>query len=368
MRPARLLFAGYAPVHFVCFRPVYERLREVPGVEVFFSGGTVVDEGPEGEKSYDTAALYRPFDVPRERVLTLDEMRPRTFDMVFSAHTSGFFPRRRAPRVQIFHGVSFRNLAVRERQDQYDAFFIVGPYMRRAFQRRRILPAGDPRALEIGFPKLDRLVDGSLDRDRVLRGLGLRGGRPVVLYAPTGARGNSLETMGEEVLARLKAADRYDVLVKPHDHPKNRIDWFALLRRHEGAHLKLVRDYDVVPYLHAADLLISDASSVATEYTLLDRPIVFLDVPRVIAAARRKGSPVDLHTYGRRTGLTVRKPGEVPGAVRWFLEHPDYRSPVRRATAKDLFYDPGRATGRAVEWVLRRLSRRLSRTFEPALV
>lgn len=368
MRPARLLFAGYAPVHFVCFRPMYERLREFEDIEVWFSGGREVD-APEGEKRYDAAALYRPFDVPRDRILTLEEMRPRSFDLVFAAHTSGFFPRRRCRRVQIFHGVSFRNMSIREKQKRagYDHFFIVGPYMRRNFSRRRILPAGDRRALEIGFPKLDPLVDGSLDRGETLRRLGLRGDRPVLLYAPTGAKGNSLETMGEDVIARLKATDRYDLLVKPHDHPKHRIDWFSRLARLEGPHVRLVRDFDVVPYLHAADLLISDASSVASEYSILDRPIVFLDVPRVIATAKRKGSMVDLKTYGRRTGITVRKPSEVAGAVRWFLEHPGYRGSVRRAMAKDLFYDPGRATGRAVEWILRTLSRRLSRAFEPAM-
>ena len=366
MRPARILFAGYAPVHFVCFRPVYERLRDVPGVEVWFSGGKVVGENEDGTKVYDVQALYRPFGLPRERVLALDEMRPRSFDLAFCAHTSGFFPLRRCPRVQIFHGVSFRNMAIRERQDQYDHFFVVGPYMRRGFQKQRVLSAGDPRALPIGFPKLDRLVDGSLDRGRILRRLGLRGDRPVVLYAPTGAKGNSLETMGESVIRALRATDRYDLLVKPHDHPKNRVDWFARLRPLEGAHVRLVRDFDVVPYLFASDLLISDASSVASEYTLLDRPIVFLDVPRVLATARRKGSMVDLHTYGRRTGITVRKPREVAGAVRWFLEHPGYRGSVRRAMAEDLFYDPGRATDRAVAWILRRLARRLSRPFEAA--
>ncbi len=366
MKPARLLFSGYAPVHFVCFRPVYERLREVPGVEVYFSGGKVVGEREDGTKIHDAAALYRPFGLPRDRVLELDEMRPRSFDLAFCAHTSGFFPSRRCRRVQIFHGISFRNLAIRERQDQYDHFFIVGPYMRRGFRKQGVLPAGDPRALPIGFPKLDRLVDGSLDRGAILRGLGLRGDRPVLLYAPTGARGNSLETMGEEAIRAIRSTGRYDLLVKPHDHPKNRIDWFARLRRLEGPHVRLVRDFDVVPYLFASDLLLTDASSVASEYALLDRPIVFLDVPQVLAAARKKGSMVDLRTYGRRTGITVRRPGELAGVLRWFLEHPGYRGSVRRAMAEDLFFEPGTATDRAVGWILRTLSRRLSRAFEPA--
>lgn len=353
MRTARILFSGYAPVHFICFRPVYERLVKIPGVEVYFSGGRVVER--EGVKAYDTEALYRPFKLPRERVLTLSRMASMSFDLAFSAHTSGFFPRRKCPRVQVFHGVSFRNAAVREKQQQYDHFFIVGPYMRRLFQRGRILPAGDPRALEIGFPKLDALVDGSLNRSAILRKLGLRGDRPVVLYAPTGWKHNSLETMGEEVIERLRRRNRCDLLIKPHDHPKNPIDWLSRLRRHEGPHVKLVRDYDVIPYLFAADLLISDASSVSSEYALLDRPTVFLDVPRVIATARRKGTPIDLTTFGRRGGITVRKAADVAETVEWSLAHPGYRSSVRRAMARDLFYDPGRATARAVDWILEKL-------------
>ncbi len=346
MRPKRVLFAGYAPVHYVCFRPVHERLMRVPGVEVYLSGGR------ERAGGYDTDALYRPFGIPKDRVLTLEEMVPRAFDLVFSAHTSGFFPRRPTTRVQIFHGVSFRNVAVREKQLGYDHFFIVGPYMRRLFQRRRLLPAGDRRALEIGFPKLDRLVDGSLDRMEILRRAGLKGDRPVLLYAPTGWKGNSLETMGEEVIERIRRWNQVDLLVKPHDHPKNTINWFSRLRRFVGPHVKLVRDFDVVPYLFAADMLVSDASSVSSEYSLLDRPIVFLDVPQVIATARRKGTMIDLSTYGRRGGLTVRRPAEAVPAIRWFLDHPKHRGSIRRAMAKDLFYDPGRATERAVRWTL----------------
>jgi CDP-glycerol glycerophosphotransferase (TagB/SpsB family) len=315
---------------------------------------------------HDTAGLYKGFGLPSSRVLTLDAMRPRRFDMVFCAHTSGFFPRRRCPRVQIFHGVSFRNMAVRDMQRHYDYAFMVGPYMKRAFVRGRIFRRDDPRALEIGFPKLDRLVDGSLDRSRILHDLNLKGDRPVLLYAPTGARFNSMEVMGEEVIARIKAQGRYDLLIKPHDHPKNRIDWFSRLRRFEGPHVKLIHDYDVVPYLFVADLLISDASSVASEYSLLDRPIVFLDVPKVIAAARKKSGMVDLKTYGRKTGVTVRRAADLPEVVRWFLAHPRHRSSVRRAMAKDLFFDPGRATQRAVDWIVNRLGRKLSRRPEAA--
>ena len=42
-----------------------------------------------------------------------------------------------------------------------------------------------------------------------------------------------------------------------------------------GERQRLVRGFDSNPYLAAADLLISDASSVANEFLVLDRPLVF---------------------------------------------------------------------------------------------
>ncbi len=351
----RILFTGYAPVHFVCFRPIYERVKRLPGVQIFFSGGREGDD-PNGPP-LTAQELFRPFRLPAERVLSLDAMRRQAFDLVFCGHSSGYFPRQDRERVQIFHGVSFRNMAVRRDVLVYDRLFIVGPYMMRAFRENQLLRRGDPRCVPIGFPKTDRLVDGSLDRSAILRRLGLSGRRPVVLYAPTGQKFNSLETdLGEEVIRRLRDAGRYDVLIKLHDHPRDKsVDWSARLRPVLDRHTKLVRDYDVVPYLYVADLLITDASSVSSEYALLDRPMVFLDVPQLIAAMQAKGVSLDLETWGRKGGVTVRWPDEAVDAVRWSLAHPADKSAVRRAMAADLFFNPGKATAAAVGWVRARL-------------
>jgi len=353
----RVLFTGYAPVHFVCFRPIYERLSRLPGVEVFLSGGREPAEQSDGAAGPITAAeLYRPFRVPARRVLPLAAMRRQRFDLVFCAHVSGYFPRADHERVQIFHGLSFRNMAVRRDVLVYDHLFVTGPYMERTFHEQQLLRPGDPRLVRIGFPKVDRLVDGSLDRGAILRRLGLSGRRPVLLYAPTGQRGNSLETLGEEVIRRLRAAGRYDLLIKLHDHPRDQVDWSPRLRPLLDSHTKLVRDFDIVPYLFIADLLISDASSVSSEYSLLDRPMVFLDVPDMIAAMRAKGRAVDLDTWGRKAGVTVRWPDEAVEAVRESLAHPRRGSDVRREMARDLFYNPGRAAEAALAWIRERLA------------
>ena len=351
----RILFTGYAPVHFVCFQSLYQRLRGLRGVEVFLSGGRGADP-VTGARAMTAAELYKSFRIPGNRILKLEQIKNQSFDLVFCAHVSGYFPKEDKERVQLFHGVSFRNMAVRRDVLVYDRLFLVGPYMRRLFTEQQLLRDSDPRLVNVGFPKLDRLVNGSLNRNAILNRLGVSGRRPVILYAPTGQKDNSLEHTGEAMLERLKATGKYDILIKLHDHPRDRAtDWPRRLRPLLDGHTKLVNDYDVVPYLFVADLLISDASSVSNEYALLDRPMVFLDVPQLLASMEKKGVALDLDTWGRKGGVTTRWPDESVEAVAWSLAHRRHGSPVRRSMARDLFYNPGRATEAALEWTEQRL-------------
>ena len=352
--PRRILFAGYAPVHFVCFQPLYERLRRVRGIEVVLSGGR--DALDDGTAKLTAKQLYAPFRIPPKQIVELDKMRQQTFDLVFCAHVSGYFPKDEQERIQLFHGVSFRNMAVRRDVLVYDRLFLTGPYMRRLFTEQQMLRDRDPRLVNIGFPKLDKLLDGTLDRAAILKRIGFSGRRPVILYAPTGQKDNSLEHTGEAVLERLRATGKYDILIKLHDHPRDRgTDWPTRLKPLLDTHTRLATGLDVVPYMYVADLLLTDASSVSNEYALLDRPMVFLDVPELLTAMTRKGVALDLDTWGRKGGITARWPDEAVEAIRWSLAHPRHASRLRRAMARDLFYNPGHATSAAMDWALQRL-------------
>ncbi|NUR78754.1 MAG: hypothetical protein HOQ28_21005 [Thermoleophilia bacterium] len=346
----RVLFTGYAPVHFVCFQPLFHALRREPGVDVLVSGGTRKTDDA-GLREHDTEMMYGPFGLQPESVVDAAELPGLDVDILFCANTKPIRPRSFRKSVQLFHGLSFRNRAIRQENGGYDHYFMLGPYMRRGFDSRGIISADDPRVARIGFPKTDRLLDASLDREAILRELGFSGDRPVVLYAPTGAHGNSLETCGEELIEQLLAVGSYDVIVKPHDHPKADIDWNERLAPLEGEHLRLLRTPDAIPALYVSDLLISDASSIANEYLLLDRPIVFVDVPELLAAAAVEDGRLDLETWGRKGGTVVSGPAEAVEAVAAALEHPEAQSESRRAIARDLFYNPGSATAAAVHWI-----------------
>jgi CDP-glycerol glycerophosphotransferase (TagB/SpsB family) len=351
----KVLFTGYAPVHFVCFQPLFERLNKMPGVEAVVSGG-LRSKNEDGEVLHDADALYAPFRLSRESVLTVEQIREMDFDVLFCANTKRIEPRSFGQSIEIFHGMSFRNKAVREENTGNDRYFVLGPYMLRRFREFGFFAADDPRAVEVGFPKTDRLLDGSLDRDLILRHYGFSGERPVILYAPTGAKRNSLETMGEDLIRLLSASGEYDLLVKPHDHPKHKLNWFERLGPLEHEHLRLVREPDVVPTLFVADLLISDASSVVNEYALLDRPVVFLDVPELLAAAGGEGSALDLETWGRRGGEVATNPVAALQAVADGLADPGRHSDVRAGIVEDLFFNPGAATDAAIDFLCEELS------------
>src|SRR5690606_27517196 len=140
----------------------------------------------------------------------------------------------------------------------------------------------------------------------------------------------------------------HNVLVKLHDNSldprKASRDWRKAITAVDCPRLRLVTAPDVVPFMAAADLLVSDASSVANEFTLLDRPILFMDVEDLAGRLKPKA---DLETWGRKAGWVVPGPEAVAGAVEHALAHADEHREVRRALAQDLFHDPGRATERA---------------------
>ncbi len=348
----RILFTGYAPVHFLCFKPLYDHLVRVPGVEVQLSGGTRTKSAQApGGYLYDHEQMYRHFEFPDDTVRSVGSLAKADFDVLFSANTRRIEPRRVGTRIQIFHGMSFRNRAIRPETDGADWYFVLGPYMKRGFETSGILAHDDPRVVQVGFPKTDRLLDGSLNREQILRDHGIGGDRQVLLYAPTGERYNSLETVGEELIVKLEALDRYDILVKPHDHPHSSIDWWSRLAPLESEHVRLVREPDVIITLSIADLLITDASSVANEYALLDRPIVFIDVPELLALTRKKGALLDLETWGRRGGTVVPDVVAALDSVEHGLAVPDEHSVIRQGLVEDLFYNRGHATSVAMLWL-----------------
>jgi hypothetical protein len=209
----------------------------------------------------------------------------------------------------------------------------------------------------VGYPKLDSLVDGSLNRADIRRALSLDSSTPTVLYAPTWSPHSSLNAMGDDIIERV-ASEGFQVIVKLHDRSYDQrargsggIDWAARLKKYDGHPLvRVAQQPDGSPFMVASDAMVSDHSSIAFEYTLLDRPIVVIDRPGLIEHARI--NPEKVHQL-RRAAAVVRDPEEVVRSLRHALHYPQDLSSERTQIAGDLFYQPGTATERALAHLYR---------------
>ncbi len=335
-------------VNVVMYRPIVERLSEDSRLRIYHTASLSHTRQFDDNERADIKRFFGRHGVHRH-VLHFRVSRYMPWDVYLSPNFSRrIIPRFARIKVQTFHGVSFKNCAIKPKSSIFDRLFLPGPYHRRRFIERGLYQEGDSRLIMTGLPKVDRIVDGSVDRMQVLLERNLDPSLPTVLFAPTGDAGNSLNRQGDAIISTILNLP-VNLIVKPHDHAsedeKCTVDWPARLAAWKHERLFADLGSDVVPLLASADLLITDASSVAFEYTLCDRPIIFIDVPEILNGPRQ--SRMDLDTWGRKGGDVVTHAKELESLIPRLLEDSSEKSEIRRAIADDLFFDPGNATSRA---------------------
>lgn len=342
-----VLFAADNGVSVVMYKPVAEQIQGDPRLRVAHAMHLKVSRNIQKDERNNPKLFFGRLGI-HGGIMHHKLARKLPWDLFatpcFNDKVHARFARR---KVQMFHGVSFKNYCIKEKALRYDRLFLPGPYHRRRYIEAGLMREDDPRLKVVGLPKLDRLVDGTLDREAILVGLGLDPAKKTLLYAPTGDIGNSLFRRGQEIIDTVAKLD-VNLIVKPHDHaskdPDCPIDWLARLRAMQAdrrPRFAVEFHPDIVPLMWASDLLVTDASSVAFEYTLLDRPIVFMECPDLFNSERARS--FDLKTWGRRGGDVCDATEDLLELVPRLLEDASERAEIRQAIAQDLFHDPGNA-------------------------
>lgn len=348
-RPARrrVLFDARTSMEYGMMAPVHRRLLRDPRVRTFLMSS---------ERPGRTGGIFRdaPRDVP---IISARSAMLHRFDAYIAADFLWATLPRGTCRVQMFHGVAGKWSQIYDRpassMRQWDRLFFIN---RRRLQNYVASGAvdGNSEAIRlVGMPKSDCLVDGTLRRNSVLEANGIDPDRTTVLYAPTWTRFSSLNAMGEDLVRRLVDAG-YQVLVKLHDNSLDRgafvnsggIDWIARLTPILAqGHGRMITSSDASPWLVAADVLITDHSSIGFEYLLLDRPLVRIVMPELISGADIGSEYVDLMAA---VATSVENAAGAVAAVDAAVANPAHLSAARRALAAELFHEPGRATERAI--------------------
>ena len=341
----RVLFDVRTPVNAAVLRPLVTALADDPAIDWRF----IVEQ-----QRRDVFALLER-NGWADRLVARGAARRQRWDLYVNADPWGApWLLRCARRMNLFHGVAGKydldNPAQLPMGFQY--------YDRVAFinedRMRRYLAAGivtREQAVLVGYPKLDALARGHYNGAVERRALGLDCSKPVALYAPTYSPASSLHLAGEEIVTALLKGG-FTVIVKLHDRSLDHdprynsgVDWrrrFALIR--EPGFLFAEVD-DSSPLLAAADVMVTDHSSIGFEFLVLDRPLIVFDAPDLPAAARINPEKIALL---RRAADVVRTTSELVATAHAALAAPGRFSAERREVASAIFYRRGGATERAM--------------------
>ena len=132
--------------------------------------------------------------------------------------------------------------------------------------------------IDTGYAKLDPAFNGTANNIK-LADLGLDPNKPTLLYAPT-FYPSSIEHFSTHFAEDFSD---YNIIIKPHffslistKHIKHQ-RLFEHWKQSNNVYLTTMTDYNLLPFMIVADVMLSDASSAIFEFAALNKPIVWCD-------------------------------------------------------------------------------------------
>lgn len=184
----------------------------------------------------------------------------------------------------LWHGIGPKRGLGREIFNWADYFLTTTENLRERYYEKFGIPK--EKVLAFGYPRLDRLLKFlKKDKLEVAAEMGLKSDAINVLYAPTYNAGLGLLRNPDLLRFLVRELSKRNMNFILRLHPFTRfsggwkiVDNFS--KKFENFFLMdMFVEPDTEKVLYIADLLVTDWSSIYTDYLVLDRPVVFLDVP-----------------------------------------------------------------------------------------
>jgi len=276
----RILFDVVQEYYWPAMEPVWEAMSRDPAYELF------VRVGQNYARHFGVFLSSRKRRIEedyRRRGIRVTDDR-RGFDAVICGDT---LPDPEsygnALLCNLDHGPCFKTLRYRNLLKQPETRYVV--FAEGRYRMERLAEWGldtKETVVDVGLPKLDPFFRGRYTREAVVSRYGLDSSKKTVLYAPT-YKPTSLFLVAERI---LDLVEEFNVIVKLHPYswngryaPHSQHRLYEKLAKRDSR-LKLVPqgDHNIMPYLFAADVMISEASSVINEFLALERCGVIFDL------------------------------------------------------------------------------------------
>ena len=258
--------------------------------------------------------------------------------------------------VSLYHGLVFKRLSIGKMLRNYDLGFVTSEFFKQYYSKE----SGTPRKLRItGYPRTDPLINKKWDKKEIIKEINVPFGRRNILYAPTYGQYHKDFLLSDikknfkdiedfckrnacNFLIRMHTAwcrrnpEKYKILINKIKESKNIYDLSTEIYP------------DVQRILYISEVLITDWSSIANDFILLDRPIIFIDVKLPIQEFTLK--PKD------RVGYIVNNNQDFFEKLQESLETPKLFKEKRRKVVKKLYkHLDGKSSKRCAEEIFKLL-------------
>jgi len=190
--------------------------------------------------------------------------------------------------VDVWHGLAFKRTEREKMLRHYDLGFVTSTFFKRYYSKE----TGISDKLKItGYPRTDPLITKAQNRQKILQQLGIPLNKKNILYAPTHShkwsnqffpwgRMNDVMNVIEEFCKRNNCnflVRMHPLWYKQNVMSKEKLEERVAQSKHIF-HLSSNRYVDVEPILVVSDVLVTGWSSIANDFILLNRPIIFVEV------------------------------------------------------------------------------------------
>ena len=357
----RIAFQAYS-IHLAQFYQsvISDLLKEEKDIEISF----VILFHPQFSfrsalelRAYANSVLH----IPKENIRFYWRTLWEKYDLIICTDVYAGFPIRKTKKWILWHGAGvnsrlFTRSVLRKSSFDFDLTLLAGPYdvkvVRDHFEKTNLTV----NVVSTGLPYLDRLIDPGISREAYFDRLSLDESRKTILFAPHWGTGNTYkETLSgyfDRAISILQETG-YNIILKLHACSFNIVmadgfDWKKRLK--DIKNISVDYDIDDMPALKFSDILITDFSSRAFNFMLLDKPVILIlkvDSSGIVDLKRTQ--------LMQKGSLVVKEIEDLEKVINEAVAKPELLRDERQDVASQCFTNFGRASETVVALIRKEL-------------
>lgn len=323
-----------------------------------------ITSDPEDEVFAMESEQFKPYYVSANRMIVL-MMKLETDICVMTTPDLENFQLKRSyvkkdiEYIYVPHDVNSSNLTFhKDALDHFDTIFASGIRNKEEIQEREekfALPKKN--IVEWGSSVIDNMTDSYaklLEEEE-------KSDKKTILIAPSWQKDNILDSCIEVLLDSLKGSGHH-IIVRPHPqyvrHFEGRID--ALQKKYAADGIEVQKDFSSNKTVYMADLLVTDWSSIAFEYTFSTlKPVLFINTPMKVVNLEWQelsSMPIDLELRSK-VGISLEEQdaSKVADAVERLLHEKEFSEEELLKLKEFYIYNVGNSGKAGAKYIINRL-------------